>query len=59
MSSQFVSDVLIVGVDFTPYDENMIVVVRKQEDRLNVINTFKNSEAVELYEKLIKPPEGE
>lgn len=53
MNQNSISDMLMIGVDFSPNDEDTVVVFRKQKDGLYVINEFRNSEAVELYRKLI------
>ena len=49
----FVSDCLIIGVDFSPREDDIIVVTRRVEDKTYVLNMFKNEEARELYNKLI------
>lgn len=53
MNQNSISDMLMIGVDFSPNDEDTVVIFRKQKDGLYVINEFRNSEAVELYKKLI------
>lgn len=49
----FVSDCLIIGVDFSSREDDIIVVTRRVEDKTYVLNMFKNEEAKELYNKLI------
>ena len=46
-------DCLIIGVDFSPSDEDCLVVTRRQGDKTYVLNEFRNEEAVDLYNKLI------
>ena len=49
----FVSDCLMIGVDFSPNDEGALVVMRRVEDDTYILNQFRNEEARELYNKLI------
>ena len=49
----FVNDCLTIGVDFSPHDEDTLVVMRRVEDDIYVLNQFRNEEARELYNKLI------
>ena len=49
----FVSDCLMIGVDFSPNDEGALVVMRRVEDDMYILNQFRNEEARELYNKLI------
>ena len=48
-----VSDSLMIGVDFSPNDEGVLVVMRRVEDDMYILNQFRNEEARELYNKLI------
>ena len=48
-----VEDMLYVGADFSPNDEDLLVVMRRKGDKMYVINSFKNDKAVDLYNKLI------
>lgn len=48
-----VEDCLIVGVDFSPYDKDYMIVARRNGDKTYVINTLTDDEAVEIYNKLI------
>lgn len=48
-----ISDCLIIGVDLSPYDDNALIVARKKDDDIYIINRFGNDEALELYNKLI------
>lgn len=50
---QSIEDCLIIGVDFSLYDEDHLVVFRKDGDKIYIINKFKDNEAVEIYNKLI------
>ena len=49
----FVNDCLMIGVDFSPNDEGALVVMRRVEDDMHILNQFRNEEARELYNKLI------
>ena len=49
----FVSDCLMIGVDFSPNEEDSLIVMRRVENDIYVINQFRNEEARELYNKLI------
>jgi hypothetical protein len=48
-----VEDCLTIGVDFSPNDEEILVVSRIKGDEITVLNIIKNYEAVRLYRKLI------
>ena len=48
-----VEDYLMIGVDFSPNNEGALVVMRRMEDDIYVLNQFRNEEARELYNKLI------
>lgn len=52
-NSDCVSDTLLIGVDFSPNDEGALVVMRRVEDDIYVLNQLRNEEARELYDKLI------
>ena len=49
----FVSDCLVIGVDFSPNEDDVLVVMRRVENDTYVLNQFRNEEARELYNKLI------
>lgn len=49
-----VEDCLIIGVDFSPYDHDCLVVARRNGDKTYIINKFTDDEAVEIYNKLIE-----
>ena len=51
--SRYISDYLMIGVDFSTHDEGALVVMRRVEDDTYVLNQFRNEEARELYNKLI------
>lgn len=51
--TKYISDCLTIAVDFTPFDDNILVVMRREDDRTYVLNQFRNEEAAELYNKLI------
>ena len=48
-----VSDALSIGVDFSPNERDVLVVMRKTGDEIYVVNMLKDEEAVEIYNKLI------
>lgn len=50
-------DCLIVSVDITQKDRNLLLVARKSNDsKLEIVNQIWDDEAIEIYEKLTKPP---
>lgn len=49
----FVNDCLVIGVDFSPNEDDVLVVTRRVENDTYVFNQFRNEEARELYNKLI------
>ena len=51
-----ISDCLYIGVDFAPDDDGTLVVMRRKGTDTDVINQFRNNEALELYKKLIGEP---
>ena len=48
-----VEDCLVIGVDFSPNETDMIVVMRRSGDKTYFINKLTDDEAVEIYNKLI------
>ena len=50
---KYVNDCLIIAVDFTPFDDEILVVMRKEGNKMYAINQFRNEEAREIYNKLI------
>ena len=48
-----VDDSLLVGVDFSTNDEDVVVVMRNMNNHVYVVNMIKNKEAREIYDKLI------
>lgn len=50
---KYTSDCLNIAVDFTPFDDNILVIMRRYGDKTYAVNQFRNEEAVELYNKLI------
>lgn len=48
-----VEDCLIIGVDFSPNDTDMMMVMRRKGDETHIINLLKDEEAKEVYNKLI------
>lgn len=53
MKYENIEDYLMIGVDFSPHDEGALVVMRRVEDDIYILNQFRNEEARELYNKLI------
>lgn len=51
--SKSVDDNLVVGVNFSPNDEDAVVVMRNMNNHVYIVNMFKNEEAREIYDKLI------
>lgn len=45
-------DALVIGVNFSKTDVGVLIVGRQQNNRVEIINTFKGDEARQLYEKL-------
>lgn len=53
------SDVLLVGIDFSEKDTGVLIVGRKRmNESVDIINAFQGDEARELYEKLITKKEA-
>ena len=52
-SSDYISDSLLIGVDFSLNDEDVVVVMRNMNNHVYVVNMIKNEEAREIYDKLI------
>lgn len=48
-----VEDCLIIGVDFSQNDTDMMMVMRRNGDETYIINLLKDEEAREIYNKLI------
>ena len=53
MNKEYVSDELTISVDFSPSDEDCMVVARRKGDEVYIINMLANEEAIEIYNKLI------
>lgn len=53
MSDKPVDDCLVIGVDFSSNDTDMMVVMRRKGDETHIINLLKDEEAREVYNKLI------
>ena len=51
-----VEDRLIIGVDFSDNDEDVLRVIKIKGNDVYIVNQFKNEEAVEIYNKLIGKP---
>ena len=48
-----VEDCLIISVDFTPHDTDMMMVMRRKGKETHIINLLKDEDAREVYNKLI------
>ena len=48
-----IGDLLMVGVDISPYDDPTIVVMRQVGKEIHQINVLRKEEAIEIYKKLI------
>lgn len=56
---KYLSDSLLVGVDFSEKDKGVLIVGRKRmNESVEIINAFQGEEARELYEKLITKKEA-
>ena len=48
------SDTLLVSISFSDKDSGVLVVGRKRENQsVEIVNAFKEEEALELYKKLV------
>ena len=48
-----VEDMLYIGVDFSEGDDGTIIVARRKNGELYVVNVLNNEEGLEVYNKLI------
>ena len=48
-----ISDALQIGVDFSPNDADMMMVMRRKGTDTYIVNVLEDDEAVEVYNKLI------
>lgn len=48
-----IDDMLMVGVDMSPYDDPVLVVMRQVGKEIHQVNTLRKEEAIEIYKKLI------
>ena len=53
MNGKNIECCLIVSVDISSEDGDMLIVARNKDNALHVINVLNNEEAVEIYNKLI------
>ena len=52
------SDTLLVSISFSDKDTGVLVVVRKRNNQsIEIVNAFQGEEALELYKKLITQKE--
>lgn len=50
------NDVILVGIDVENEGIPVLIVGRKQPgDTVDIVNSFQGKEALDLYEKLVKP----
>lgn len=55
----YLSDSLLIGVDFSEKDKGVLIVGKKRlNESVEIINAFQGEEARELYEKLITKKEA-
>lgn len=50
---KYTNDCLLVGVDFSPNDTDMMMVMRRKGDEIYIVNLLKDEEALDIYNKLI------
>lgn len=50
---KYISDCLMIGVDFSPYDYDTLMVMRHGSEKICILNGFRNEEAVDIYKELI------
>ncbi len=53
-----ISDTLVISVDFSPYDNDLLIVARNDKGSLNILKIFKDEEARGLYEELTGEKKG-
>lgn len=53
-----VEDCLIIGVDFSFNDTDVMMIMRRKDDETHIINLLKDEEAREVYNKLIGVKNG-
>ena len=56
--NKLVEDCLIIGVDFSSNDTDMMMVMKNESDETHIINLLKDEEAREVYNKLIGVKNG-
>lgn len=55
----YLSDSLLIGVDFSEKDKGVLIVAKKRmNESVEIINAFQGEEARELYERLITKKEA-
>ena len=47
------SDNLLISVDFSPYEDDILIVAREKNQEIYGLKVFRNQEARDLYNKLI------
>lgn len=50
---KYISDNLLIGVDFSPYEDDILIVAREKNQEIYGLKVFRNQEARDLYNKLI------
>lgn len=53
MKYENIEDCLVIGVDFSLNDSDMLMVMRRKGKETHIINLLKDEEAREIYNKLI------
>ena len=51
-----IEDCFVIGVDFSPNDTDMLMVMRRKGDETYIVNLLKDEEALDIYNKLIGKP---
>lgn len=59
MNDKYIEDCLVIGMDVSPMENNIMTVARMQNCNIEIINMFKDDEALELYNKLIGVKDGQ
>lgn len=50
---KYISDCLMISVDFSPYEDDILIVARGKNQEIHGLKVFRNQEAKDLYNKLI------
>lgn len=52
-TKEIIEDCLVIGMDVSPRENNLLTVSRIKNCNIEIINIFKDDEALEIYNKLI------